>query len=154
MDFPVARVDRRLRRARMVALITLGTGAWSSLVMPGIGLLREPSRLWIGLGAVGILAFTAAQLGALYAAVTPWLSEAARCRLLVGFIAVATLSVPLVGPVGADHWATWAWLGASIIGTAPVLGHRRAAVLAAAADPRHGGRRGVVDPAARLLRTS
>jgi signal transduction histidine kinase len=133
MDFAVARADRRLRRARTVALITLGTGAWSSLVMPGIGVLREPSRLWIGLGAVGILAFTAAHSGALYAAVTPWLTETARRRLLVGFIAVAALSVPLVGPVGAEHWATWAWLGASIIGTAPVLGHRRAAVLATAA---------------------
>jgi two-component system sensor histidine kinase DesK len=133
MDVAAARTDRRLRRARMVALVTLGTGVWSSLVMPGIGLLREPSPLWIGLGAIGILAFAAAHSGALYAAVTPWLAEAARRRFVAGFVAAAALSVPLVGPVGAGHWATWAWLGASIIGTAPVLGHRAAAVLATAA---------------------
>jgi two-component system sensor histidine kinase DesK len=133
MDFALTRADRRLRRARMVALVWLATGVWASLVMPGIGLLREPSRLWIGLGAVGILAFAAAHSGALYASVTPWLSEVARRRLLAGFVGVALLSVPLVGPVGADRWATWAWLGASIIGTAPVLGHRRAVVPATAA---------------------
>ena len=133
MDFAAARADRRLRQARMVALVSLATGVWTSLVMPGIGLLREPDRLWIGLGAVGILAFAAAHSGALYAAVTPWLTDAARRRLLAGFTVVALLSVPLVGPVGANRWATWAWLGASIIGTAPLLGHRRAAVLATAA---------------------
>jgi two-component system sensor histidine kinase DesK len=133
MDLAVAAADRRLRRARLVALVSLATGVWASLVMPGVGLLREPSRLWIGLGAVGILAFAAAHAGALYASVTPWLAEVVRRRLLAAFIAVALLSVPLVGPVGADRWATWAWLGASIIGTAPVLGHRWAAVLATAA---------------------
>ncbi len=133
MDYAAARADRQLRRARMVALVSLATGVWTSLVMPGIGLLREPDRLWIGLGAVGILAFAAAHSGALYAAMTPWLTDAARRRLLAGFTVVAVLSVPLVGPVGADLWATWAWLGASIIGAAPLLGHRRAAVLATAA---------------------
>lgn len=132
-DFAVARADRRLRRARVVALVSLATSLWSSLVLPGIGLLREASRLWIWLGAVGILAFAAAHSGALYAAVTPWLTDAARRRLLAGFIAAAVLSVPLVGPVGAGLWATWAWLGVSIIGAAPLLGHRRAAVLATAA---------------------
>jgi signal transduction histidine kinase len=133
MDFAVPRADRRLRRARVVALVWLATGVWTSLVMPGIGLLRESSLLWIGLGAAGILAFAAAHSGALYAAMTPWLTEAARRRLLASFVAVAVLSVPLVGPVGADRWATWAWLGASIIGTAPLLGHRWAGVLATVA---------------------
>jgi len=109
MDFAVARADRWLRRARVVALVSLATGVWSSLVMPGIGLLREPSRLWIGLGAVGILTFAAAHSGALYAAVTPWLSEAARRRLLAGFIAVAVLSVPLVGPVAAGGRSGRGW---------------------------------------------
>ncbi|MGH3545535.1 MAG: sensor histidine kinase [Mycobacteriales bacterium] len=71
----------------------------------------------------------AAQAGALYGVVTPWLTEATRRRLLAGFAAAAVLSVPLVGPVGADEWETWAWLGGSIVGSAPLLVRRRAAAL-------------------------
>lgn len=129
MDREVPWADRRLRRARVVTLAALATNAWSTLVMPGIGLAREPSARWIVLGALGILAFAAAQTGALYAVVTPWLPEAATRRLLAAFAAAAALSVALVGPVAADRWATWAWLGASIVGTAPVLVRRWTAAL-------------------------
>jgi two-component system sensor histidine kinase DesK len=85
------------------------------------------------LGTVGILAFTAAQAAALYTVATPWLSEPTRRRLVAGFGVAAALSVPLVGPVGGDRWPTWAWLGASIVGTVPLLFGRRAASVAAAA---------------------
>ncbi|MGH3908001.1 MAG: sensor histidine kinase [Pseudonocardiaceae bacterium] len=74
-----------------------------------------------------------AQTGALYAVVTPWLTERSRRRLVTGFGAAAVLSVPLVGPVGADQWATWAWLGGSIVGSAPLLVRRWTAALATAA---------------------
>lgn len=133
MDKVVApRADRRLRRARAATLLSLATGLWTSLLMPGVGLVREPRHLWVVLGAAGILAFAAAQAGALYAAVTPWLGDTARRRLVAAFVGAAALSVPLVGPVAGSGWPTWAWVGASIIGTAPLLGPRWAALVAAA----------------------
>lgn len=125
--------DPQLRRARIATLAALGTALLTSLILPGIGLLFERSVLWIVLGALGIVTFVAAQAGALYGVVTPWLAEATRRRLLTGFAAAAVLSVPLVGPVGADEWETWAWLGGSIVGSVPLLVRRWAAVLATVA---------------------
>jgi hypothetical protein len=49
------------------------------------------------------------------------------------FAAAAVLSVPLVDPVVADEWETWAWLGGSIVGSAPLLVRRWVAALAAVA---------------------
>ncbi|MGH3589120.1 MAG: hypothetical protein ACRDQ0_22660, partial [Pseudonocardia sp.] len=68
--------DPQLRRARIATLAALGTALLTSLIMPGIGLLFERSALWIVLGVLGIVAFVAAQAGALYGVVTPWLAEA------------------------------------------------------------------------------
>ncbi len=127
------RSDPQLSRARIATLAALGTTLLTSLIMPGIGLLFERSALWMVLGALGIIAFVAAQTGALYAVVTPWLTERSRRRLVTGFGAAAVLSVPLVGPVGADQWATWAWLGGSIVGSAPLLVRRWTAALATVA---------------------
>ena len=121
--------DPRLRRARTATLGALGTALLTSLIMPGIGLLFERSALWVVLGLLGIVAFVAAQAGALYGVVTPWMAEATRRRLLASFAAAAVLSVPLVGPVGADEWETWAWLGGSIVGSTPLLVRRWAAAL-------------------------
>lgn len=121
--------DPQLRRARTATLGALGTALLTSLIMPGIGLLFERSALWVVLGLLGIVAFVAAQAGALYGVVTPWMAEATRRRLLAGFAAAAVLSVPLVGPVGADEWETWAWLGGSIVGSTPLLVRRWAAAL-------------------------
>lgn len=125
--------DPQLRRARIATLAALGTTLLTSLIMPGIGLLFERSAMWIVLGVLGIVAFVAAQAGALYGVVTPWMAEVTRRRLLAGFAAAAVLSVPLVGPVGADEWETWAWLGGSIVGSAPLLVRRRTAALATVA---------------------
>lgn len=125
--------DPQLRRARWATLAALGVALLTSLIMPGIGLLFERSALWIVLGVLGIVVFVAAQAGALYGVVTPWLTEASRRRLLIGFVAAAVLSVPLVAPVGADQWETWAWLGGSIAGSAPLLVGRWAAALATGA---------------------
>jgi two-component system, NarL family, sensor histidine kinase DesK len=129
MDPDVPGSDPQLRRARVATLAALGAASLTSLIMPGIGLLFERSTVWIVLGALGIIAFVAAQTGALYAVVTPWMTGMSRRRLLPGFAAAAVLSVPLVGPVGADQWNTWAWLGSSIIGSAPLLVRRWAAAL-------------------------
>lgn len=126
-DLEVHGSDPRLRRARIATLASLGTALLTSLMLPGIGLLFESSAAWTAVGALGILAVVAAQAGALYAVVTPWLARAVRHRLVAGFGAAALLSVPLVGPVG-DEWETWAWLGGSIAGTVPLLARGRSAV--------------------------
>ncbi|MEK8105396.1 histidine kinase [Micromonospora sp. M12] len=41
---------------------------------------------------------------------------------------MAILTVPLVGPVAAGRWPTWAWLGAALIGMTPLLVRWRAAL--------------------------
>lgn len=125
--------ERPLRRARLVILVSLATTAWCSLVMPGIGLVREPAAGWRVAGAVGIVAVTVAQSGVLYAVVTPWLTDATRRRWRSALAATAVLSVALVGPVATGEWATWAWLGASLIGTLPLVLRRTTALAAAAA---------------------
>lgn len=116
--------DRRLRLARLGTLAAIGAAALTSLILPGIGLWAEPSAVLTALGGLGIGAVALTQTGALSAVVTPGLTEPTRRRWLAGFAAAAVLSVPLVGPVGAGQWATWAWLGGSIAGTVPMLAGR------------------------------
>ncbi|MFC4020120.1 sensor histidine kinase [Micromonospora sp. GCM10011542] len=113
--------DRRLRRARQGTLLSLATGIWASILLPAVGLAREPDPARVTLGALGILAFAVSQAAVLYAAVTPWLDQRWRRRAQIGLTAVAVLTVPLVAPVAAGAWPTWAWLGASLIGMAPLL---------------------------------
>jgi two-component system, NarL family, sensor histidine kinase DesK len=124
-----AETDPRLRRARYVTLGALATAAATTVSMAAIGLFAEPSPAWIAIGAVGIAAFGAAQGAALYATVTPWLADATRRRLRLAYALATLLSVPLVGPVAADEWETWAWIGGSVAGTAPLLLDRRRAAL-------------------------
>ncbi|NYF59561.1 sensor histidine kinase [Micromonospora purpureochromogenes] len=133
MTVGAAVTDRRLRRARVVTLGSLATSLWTSLLLPGIGLAREPDPVRLACGAVGVVAFALAQAAVLHAAVTPWLHQRRRRRAEVAFAVVAALSVPLVGPVAAHAWPTWAWLGASLIGMTPLL-LRPVAALAAAAS--------------------
>ncbi|CCH18842.1 histidine kinase [Micromonospora lupini] len=115
------RADRRLHRARQATLLSLATGVWASVLLPAIGLTREPDRSRVALGAVGILAFAVAQTAVLYAAVTPWLAQRWRRRAQLGLIVVAALTVPLVAPVAVGVWPTWAWIGAALVGMAPLL---------------------------------
>ncbi|MGI5520743.1 sensor histidine kinase [Micromonospora sp. CA-259024] len=126
------RADRRLHRARQATLLSLATGVWASVLLPAVGLSHEPDRGRVTLGAVGILAFVIAQTAVLYAAVTPWLHPRWRRRAELGLAAVAVLTVPLVGPVAAGRWPTWAWLGAALIGMTPLLVRLRTALALAA----------------------
>ncbi|MGV9213376.1 sensor histidine kinase [Micromonospora sp. RB23] len=127
------RADRRLRRARQATLLSLVTGVWASLLLPVVGLFREPEPVRAGLGAVGVLVFLIAQTAVLYAAVTPWLDPRWRSRFQLALVGAAVLTVPLVGPVAAGAWPTWAWLGAALIGMAPLLVRPWAVVAVAAA---------------------
>ncbi|MFI6298266.1 sensor histidine kinase [Nonomuraea sp. NPDC050790] len=126
----------RLRRARIATLATLGMVVMSSVALPGIGVFREPDPVRAALGAVGTLLFAAAQAALLYATVTPDISRNVQHRLAQAFCVAALASVPLVGPLAASpeagRWESWAWIGASILATAPVLG-RRALVLSTVA---------------------
>lgn len=149
----MAGADPRLRRAWYATLASLAVILLSSLVMPGIGLLHETRPLWMMLGAVGILAFVVAQAGALYVVATPWVTERLRRRLLAAYAVTSVLSVPLVGPVGGGQWATWAWIGGSIAGSAPLLLRRRAAavVTVAALVVAAGVARWTDGPASRVV---
>ncbi|MGC4892592.1 sensor histidine kinase [Micromonospora sp. DT31] len=113
--------DHRLRRARRVTLLSLATNVWTTVLLPAVGLAREPDPVRVTLGVIGLLLFTVAQFGVLHAAVTPWLPAPARRRRHVALAVAALLSLPLLGPVAAGSWPTWAWLGASLVGMTPLL---------------------------------
>ncbi|MFI5837258.1 sensor histidine kinase [Micromonospora sp. NPDC051300] len=114
-------VDHRLRRARRVTLLSLGTNVWTTVLLPTVGLAREPDPARVALGTVALVGFTVAQVAVLHAAVTPWLAGAARRRRHLALVVAALLSLPLLGPVAAGDWPTWAWLGASLVGMTPLL---------------------------------
>ncbi|GAA2608699.1 hypothetical protein GCM10010411_48660 [Actinomadura fulvescens] len=105
----------------------LGMGVATTLAMPALGALSEPNTARIAAGLVSIGAFTTAQACVLYSAVTPSLSKPLHRRFAVAFGVTAVLTVPLAGPLGKD-WETWAWIGAAVIATAPLLAGRRLAV--------------------------
>ncbi len=125
-------MQRRLRRARLVTLVVLAVNGSTALILPAVGLWREPQPLRVVLGALGILLFSAAQAAVLHALVTPWLSAAARRRATLALAAASAASVPLVGPMGGT-WPSWSWLAACIVGVLPVLTRGRTAVVASAA---------------------
>jgi two-component system sensor histidine kinase DesK len=131
MSHNIAQVENtRLRRARIITLSSLGVTMLSSMILPGIGLLMDSRPLWIVLGAFGALFFCAAQAGALYATMTPWLTEKATRRLLMWFGIASVVSIPLLGPVSIDRWHTWAWVAGSIAGSMPLLRVRRTPAIA------------------------
>lgn len=125
--------DLRIGRARVATLITVWVAAATGLALAAIGLFREPAGSWVALGAVGLFALAATLAAALYAAVTPWLARATHRRLMAAYAAAAVASLGLVAPVAAGGWQTWAWIGGTIAGTAPVLLGRRPAWIAIAA---------------------
>ncbi|GIJ46282.1 hypothetical protein Val02_31680 [Virgisporangium aliadipatigenens] len=107
----------RLRRVRLVTFGVLAVNGTAALLMPAIGLAREPDGARRILGALGIAMFCVAQGYVLHALVTPW----ARRRRPVLALAVASVaSLPLVAPLGGA-WPSWSWLAACLVGVIPVL---------------------------------
>jgi two-component system sensor histidine kinase DesK len=121
-------MHRRLKRVRVVTLVVLATNASGALLMPAVGLWREPDPVQVALGALGIVLFFAAQAAVLHALVTPWLSDIRRRRAKLAFAVAAIASLPLVGPMGGS-WPSWSWMAACIVGVLPVLTGRVGAVL-------------------------
>jgi two-component system sensor histidine kinase DesK len=129
--------DPRMGRARAAVLGSLAVSVASTVIWPGIAVLRFEARpLWQVLGTVGILAVAVTQAAALYAAATPGLAEPTRRRYVVAFLVAALVSVPLAAPVatqGEEGWDTWAWLGATVVGSVPLLMRAVPATVTAAA---------------------
>ncbi|MEV6815666.1 histidine kinase [Micromonospora sp. NPDC051296] len=124
---------RTLFRARAATLVSLASGMAASLILPAIGLAREPDAWWVASGSVGLAAFALVLAVALYSAVTPGPSGGLRRRLRYAYAGVAALSVPLVAPVAVGSWPTWAWLGAAMVGGVPLLAPFRVVLPAAVA---------------------
>jgi two-component system sensor histidine kinase DesK len=126
--------DPRLGRARAAVLGSLALSVASTLLWPGIAVVGIETRpLWQVLGAVGVLAVAVTQAAALYAAATPGLAPPTQRRCTTAFLVAALVSVPLVAPVGGDDWEAWAWLGAAVVGSVPLLVPAVPATLVAAA---------------------
>ncbi|MGN9778317.1 sensor histidine kinase [Micromonospora sp. H33] len=130
-DPAVAPTDRRLRQARLATAISLTAGMLAALLLPAVGLAREPDPWRVAGGAVGLTAVAAVLAAALRAAVTPPSDLPPRRRIRYALALVTAASVPLVGPVAAGAWPTWAWLGAVVVGAVPLLAPLRALVPAA-----------------------
>ncbi|SEF15488.1 sensor histidine kinase [Jiangella alba] len=114
--------DARLRRARWVVLLFALVATVSTALTGGlIGIFGEDDARVAALGALGVALFCTTQAGAVYAVLTPWATETTRHRWLVAFLVAAAVSVPLAGPLDADDWQTWAWLGGPLAGSAPLL---------------------------------
>jgi two-component system, NarL family, sensor histidine kinase DesK len=121
----VTGADPRLGRARAAVLGSLVVSVASTVIWPGIGVVRFEARpLLQVLGCIGILAVSVTQAAALYAAATPGLAERMRRRYIGAFLVATLGSVPLAAPVatqGEEGWDTWAWLGAAVIASVPLL---------------------------------
>ncbi|WP_162561305.1 sensor histidine kinase [Salinispora vitiensis] len=130
----VARPDPRTVRARWVTFAGIASAGAACVVLAMSGVRWEDDPVVIALGAVGLLVFAAGVAGVAYLAVTPGLPARTTRLLLAGFTVTSALSVPMSAPLGAPQWPTWAFVGATIGGTAPLL-PRRFAWAAAVAAP-------------------
>ncbi len=113
--------SRTLTRARLLTGVWLLSSVLSVLLLPLVGVGREGATILRISGVVGVAVFFGAQVLVMWSAVTPWATPRTHRRLQLLFVAAAVLSIPMVAPVAADRWDTWAWLGASVIGTAPLM---------------------------------
>lgn len=114
-------VSPSVSRARLLTIVWLVSSVLSIVLLPMVGVARESSTLLRWSGTIGVAAFFLATTVALWASVTPWTSARVHARARAAFVACAVVSVPLVAPVAIDTWPTWAWLGAAVIGVAPLL---------------------------------
>ncbi|MEH1097951.1 sensor histidine kinase [Micromonospora sp. CPCC 205561] len=110
-----------MRQARWCTLASAASGAAACLVVACLEITRAPDPRWMVLGGTGILLLAAALAVALYRAVTPGPTLAAPGRPLAGAAVAALLSVPLVGPAGGTPGLAWSFVGAGLVGVAPLL---------------------------------
>ncbi|MGK5522623.1 histidine kinase [Micromonospora sp. URMC 107] len=111
-----------MRRASLCVLAGAASGVAACTLLAALEMRREPDPRGIVLGAVGALLLVVALAGALYRSVMSWPAAAPTARwLLAGCATAAVLSVPLVGPAGGTPGRAWAFVGAALVGAAPLL---------------------------------
>ncbi len=110
-----------LARARAATLVSLATSMATTLLLPTVGLTREPEPWRVAAGTVGLGAFAVVLALALRIAVDPAPADRSRRRVRSAYAVSAVLTVPLVAPVAVGVWPTWAWLGAAVVGGVPLL---------------------------------
>ncbi|MGC4792074.1 sensor histidine kinase [Micromonospora sp. DT178] len=109
-----------MRRARLCILAGAASGVAACVLLAALELRREPDPRGIVSGAAGALLLVVALAGALHRSVMPWPAATGRW-LIAGCATAAVLSVPLVGPVGGTPGRAWAFVGAALVGAAPLL---------------------------------
>lgn len=114
-------VSPAVSRARLLTIVWLVSSVLGIVLLPMVGVARESSTLLRVSGTVGVVAFFLTTVLVLWSSVTPWTSAAVHARTEAAFVACALVSLPLVAPVAIGTWSTWAWLGAAVIGVAPLL---------------------------------
>lgn len=113
--------DSAVRRARLLTLVWLASSVVSTVFMPAVGLARETSATRVTAGVVGVALFFSAQSAAVWATMTPWAARRTHRWGVVGFAVASVVSVPLLAPVANGSWPTWAWVGAAVVGTSPLV---------------------------------
>ncbi|MEU2666498.1 sensor histidine kinase [Micromonospora sp. DT46] len=117
-----------MRRARLCILAGAASGVAACVLLAALELRREPDPRGIVLGAAGSLLLVLALAAALHRSVMPWRATTTGRWLVAGCATAAVLSVPLVGPVGGTPGRAWAFVGAALVGAAPLLLPVRCAV--------------------------
>lgn len=127
----LTRAGPAVSRARWLTITWLVTSVGSVLLLPLVGIQRESATTPRLVALAGLAGLLGSQLLVLWSAVTPWASASVHRRAQLLFVAAAAASVPMVAPAGGGEWATWAWVGASIVGVAPLVWRWPTALLAA-----------------------
>ncbi|MFG1761503.1 sensor histidine kinase [Micromonospora echinofusca] len=122
-----------MRQARLCTLVSAASGVAACLALTVLQLLRGPDGRWLALGAIGCLLLAVALAGALYRTVTPGTAPTTNAWTLAVPALAAALSVPLVGPAGDTPGLAWSFVGAALVGVAPLLLPARYAVTPMAA---------------------
>ena len=118
----------RVERARQVVLaILLANVAWA-VALP-IALTRPPDGpavllLWVLVAASG-----ATLVAVLWAAVTPWVEQRTRIRLMTGLVAVTLALGPVCYAWAQPGTQPWAWVAGFTAGVGPLVLRWPAAVL-------------------------
>ncbi|MBQ1074781.1 histidine kinase [Micromonospora sp. C31] len=110
-----------MRQTRLCTLVSAASGVAACVLLATLQLLRGPDPRWIVLGAAGCLLLAVTLARVLYRTVTPGTAPTTAGRPLAAPVVAAVLSVPLVGPGGDTPGLAWSFVGAALVGVAPLL---------------------------------
>lgn len=132
-DLEPSEPDPDLRGTRTVVGVVVGLAWTCSLGIPVVALYGDRREGWFWVGLLGLLVLAGAQLAVLWPTLRPMEATARRRERSAAFAGSAVLSVPLLAPISPQDWYTWAWIGGSVAGLAPLVvrGRRLVAALVA-----------------------